>query len=171
MGELADRLASMRVSVTMPDQGMSAELLGSSQVTARIQEGLYTRSRDADLEWRLTTLAGLLWVARTREYRRIFADVTGQASAGAARPISPRDIAFAQERDEIVAAGSSADGRVALQTTGMLQWRATVEPGTLRQLDEAEFLAGVGQAAGALIRDHADAVAALKNKHYDGWPD
>ncbi|WP_199512223.1 hypothetical protein [Nucisporomicrobium flavum] len=166
MGELADRVDSMRVSVSTPDGGLTAELRDRDQLSLTFRDGLYQLLDDADLGRRLAVLAQLLWVARTREYWRIYGDVTGDYSTGEDKPISERDIAWKTERDNLEVTGSSADGRVTVRCVGMRQWQVTVRPGTVRALDEHQFSIAAGEAAGALIRDQFAALAALSNKYY-----
>ncbi|WP_067508260.1 hypothetical protein [Actinoplanes sp. TFC3] len=166
MGELADRVDSMRVRASTPDKGIIGELYSRDQLSLSFQEGLYQLLDDEALERRLAVLANLLWVARTREYSRIYADITGDYSVGEEKPISERDIAWQTERDSLEVSGSSADGRLTVRSVGMRQWDVAVQPGTARELDEHQLSVAVGEAAGALIRQQFAGLAALSNKYY-----
>lgn len=166
MGELADRVDSMRVRVSTPDGGLTAELRDRDQLSLTFRDGLYRLfDHEADLERRLTTLANLLRVARTREYERIYREVTGDSS-GDEKPTTVRDLEWHAEREELEAVGSSSDGRITVRVTGMRRWQVSVRSGTLRALDERQFVAAVGEAAGALIRDQFAKLVTLSNKYY-----
>jgi hypothetical protein len=167
VGELADRVDTMVIRASTPDGGITAELRGRDQLSLSFSDGLYRLfDDDAELSRRLAIVANLLWVARTREYRRIYADVTGDDSTGETLAISERDIAWRTERDDLVATGRSTDGRVTVHFVGMRQWQVTIRPGTVRALDEQQFIRSAGEAAGALIRDQFSQLAALSHKHY-----
>ena len=166
MGELADRIHAMQVRASTPDGTMTAELRHRSEVTLSFTRGWYDRCDESDLERRLTGLASLLWVARTREYWSTVSDVTGDYATHEDKPISPRDVEFSQAREALIARGSSADGRVSLSVEGMRRWTVHVAAGTVRALDEDEFASAVGQAAADLIQDQFTKIAGLKHKIY-----
>jgi hypothetical protein len=48
----------------------------------------------------------------------------------------------------------------------MRSWQVRIAPGTLRALDERQFIAGFGEAAQALIRDQFAGIRVLKNNVY-----
>jgi hypothetical protein len=147
---------------------MTAELRHRSEVTLSFAPGWYDRCVEGDLERRLAGLAALLWVARTREYWATVSDVTGDYATHQDKPISPRDVEFAETRDALVARGSSVDGRVRLCVEGMRRWTVRVAPGTVRALDEHQFASAVGQAAAELIQDQFRKIALLKYAIYGG---
>jgi hypothetical protein len=107
MGELADRIDRMRVRASTPDGGITAELRDRDQLSLTFREGLYPLLDDAGLGRRLAVLANLLWVARTREYWRIYGDVTGDYSIGEDPPADAR------------AAGEAAGGLIREQFAGL----------------------------------------------------
>jgi hypothetical protein len=166
MGELADRIHVMRVRASTPDGGITAELRDRDEVSLAFREGLYDLCDDGDLERRLAALANLLWVARTREYWRVFGEVTGDYSTGEDKPLTARDADWRTERDALVATGSSAGGRIKVRAIGMRRWEVNIRPGTVRTMDERQFALAAGQAAGELIRDQFAKVAALSHKYY-----
>ncbi|GII21758.1 hypothetical protein [Planosporangium mesophilum] len=168
MGELADRIHAMQVRASTPDGRVTTALRHRSEVTLAFAPGWYDRCDERDLERRLAALASLLWVARTREYWRTVSDVTGDDATHEEKPVSPRDVKFAEAREALVARGSSADGRVCLSVEGMRRWTVRVAPGTVRALDEHEFGSAVGQAAAELIEDQFSKIARLKYKIYEG---
>ena len=166
MGELADRVAVMRVIATTRDGDITAELYDQDRVSLSFRYGVYDECTDAELQQHLRTLATKLWVARTRAYRRIWMDVAGDDSTGDDPPESFADRQWRDDRDRLIAAGSSLDGHVDLRVIGMREWDVTVRAGTVRELDQWRFATAVEQAAAALIADQFAQVAALAQRHY-----
>jgi hypothetical protein len=166
MGELADRIHAMHVRASVPDGTITAELRHRSEVTLSFEPGWYDRCDESDLERRLSSLASLLWVARTREYWATVSDVTGDYATHEDKPISPSDVEFTEAREALVARGHSADGRVCLSVEGMRRWTVHIAAGTVRALNEHEFASAVGQAAADLIQDQFTKIAELKHKFY-----
>lgn len=166
MGEFADRVDTMLVRASTPDGTVHAELRDRTRLAMTFREGFYDQCSDHDLERRLSVLANLLWVARTREYNRIYSDLTGDYSTGESPAISERDIAWRAERDSLEAYGSSADGRIRVRSIGGRDWQVSIRPGTARNLDEYQFASAAAEAAGELIDDQFVKLAALSNKYY-----
>ena len=107
MGEFAERIETMRIRASLRDGAMTAELGDRDQLSLAFREGFYNLCDDSDLERRLGMLASLLWVARTREYSRIYSDVTGDHSTGEDPPIDVREAEWRTARDALAATGSS----------------------------------------------------------------
>lgn len=151
------------------DGTMTAELSNGTDVRLRMAPGWYERCTEHELEQRLGNLARLLWAARTREYWATIAEVTGDHAIGEDKPISPRDLEFAEARDALVAQGGSVDGRIAISVTGLRRWTVRIASGTVRALDERAFAAAVGQAAADLIQDQFRKIAELRHRIYGDW--
>ena len=166
MGDFAERIETMRVRASLRDDAIIAELCDRDQLTLAFREGFYNLCDDGDLERRLGLLASLLWAARTREYSRIYGEVTGDYSTGEDPPADVRETDWRAERDALVVTGSSADGRITVHAAGLRQWQVTLRPGTTRALGERQFAVAVGEAAGELIRDQFAKLAALSLKYY-----
>ncbi|WP_030435532.1 hypothetical protein [Actinoplanes subtropicus] len=167
MGELADRIDTMRVRASTLGDGITAELRDGSELSISFREGYYRLfDYEADMERQLEALAAHLWVARGREVRRIFTDVTDEEFVPGDPPSDERDLAWQAEREELVATGSSSDGRITVRVVGFRDWQASIRPGTLRALDEHRFAEAVAEAAGELIRDLFDKLTALSSKYY-----
>lgn len=156
----------MRVRVATPYQEMSAELHGRDGITLSFARGWYDQCREPDLERKLQSLATLLWVARMREYWRIFSRHSGESVTAESPPISPRDFRYREAREKLVATGSSPDGRVTISAEGMRIWTVSIRPGTVDTLSEHEFAAAVAHAAAELIQDQYQQIAQLKNSLY-----
>jgi hypothetical protein len=166
MSDLREKINAMRVRASSPDQMITAELSGRSQVTLSFAPGWYGRCTDSELGRKLSTVASQLWVARMREYWTVRSRDAGEIITSEPKPISPRAVAYRKARSVLVARGRSADGSVSISVEGMRSWTVTVAPGTVRVLDEREFAAAAGEAAAALIQDQYQKVATLKAEIY-----
>src|SRR5690349_20523264 len=93
-------------------------------------------------------------------------EIAGGVEPEESPAIGRQDKAYASQRQELVAEGRSADGRITITVRGMRSWRVRITPGTLRTLDERQFSAGFGEAAHALIRDQFTGIRTLKNHGY-----
>ena len=132
---------------------------------------MYEQASTTELEQRLSTLAKLLWAARTREYLRIYEDVTGDYSRGDVPLMTVRDQAWQAERDNLEVQGTSSGGHVAVRATGLRGWQVRLSVDCKRQLDERQFAEAVSEAAGAFINDQYMKIAELSNRHYgdESW--
>jgi hypothetical protein len=166
VGVLADRLDSMHVHAATPDGAISADLNGRTDVSLSFARGYYDQCSERDLERRLTAVAILLWVGRMRALYAALSEAYKQTITGEDRPISPRDVEYAELRDALVARGRSADSRITVSVRGMREWSIRVKDGTVREIDERAFAAAAGEAAADLIRDQFAQIALLKNRVY-----
>lgn len=162
MGVLADRLDRMRVSVTAPGRGFRAELTGRSEVRLSFARGYYRACTESELERQLTAVARLLYAERTRQYHAALRIAFRSPSIGDRPARVPRDLAYREARDQLVAEGRSPTGRVAVAVVGMREWRVAIAPRTIRDLDEGAFAEEVRAAASELIRDQFCKIIVLK---------
>jgi hypothetical protein len=164
VGELADRLDALRVRAALPDGSLTAELTGRDDVTLTIRD--YAQLTEPDLSRRLAQLARLLWARRMAEYFRVRSDVTGQPVTHESPALGRQDREFQAARDDLHAHGQSADGRIQVEARGMREWTVRIQPGTLRTLDETEFVAAVREAAAALIADQREQIRDIAVRTY-----
>lgn len=163
MSTLEERLDRIHLRVSLPGNGISAELRGRNEITLAFSRGVYHQLSEAALEHRLTNLARLLYVGWVRAYHDALTEEF--RSSLLAGPSSQRDRDFLAARDDLVSVGRSTDGAVAIASRGMRAVRVRVVPGA-RALLEYEFADRVREAAAALIRDHIGKVAELKRQFY-----
>lgn len=163
---LSDRLERMRVRVALPGDEIVGELRGRADVQITFAPGRYRRYREQDLEDKLASLAKLLWAGRVREYYAAVSDAFGETVTGEPSPSGVRDQAFVKARDELIAEGSSCDGRIRVTVQGMRRWQVRIANGTIRALDEDAFAERAREAAAALIEDQLAKVRVLKDQHY-----
>lgn len=147
-------LETLSAEAETPDGTAFARLRGTSDISVSFVPGYYAQTTEARLADKLTQLGRLLWVARMRAYYRLKSDLLDREIRGEGRPRNERQAARREARDSIVASGRSDDGRVELSAVGLLNWSATVAPGTVRQVSEEAFTAACAQAAERLVEDH-----------------
>lgn len=163
---LSDRLDGMRIRASSPDGAVTAELHDRTQVDISFVPGSYRDYDETTLEQQLVGLGRRLWVGRMKEYYAAVSEAFGETITKEARPVGRRDVAFHKARDELIAEGRSADGRVHLQVRGMRSWTVRITNGTLHTLTEDAFAARVHEAAAALIGDQFAKVRELKLEIY-----
>jgi hypothetical protein len=154
-------------SAATPDEKVTARLEGRSEVTVRLAPGYFHRASASDLEFQLTRLAKLLFVARMREYYRARSVAFDMDVRGEAPPTTEADRDFVEARGELVAEGGTGSV-VELTCVGMEHWSVRVDPDELARLDEAGFCRAVSRAASELVADQMLKARALKNAIYVG---
>jgi hypothetical protein len=166
MGEVADRLESVTVTVSSPDGNIEAHVVGGQPRSLTVRAGAYQRYSESDLAHQLARTAALLFVGRDREVQQIMED------AGLHRARQPSEATDEAQRrylsalPHIYATGQGPRGLVRLEATGLVQWHCDIAEGTLRQLSESEFVAEVMGAARDLLQNHRYETALLRNEHF-----
>ncbi|WP_019856204.1 hypothetical protein [Actinopolyspora mortivallis] len=161
MGELADRLDSIRVRASAPGMDVHAELGNRTEFTLTFGESVYEFVDERALERALASLARLLYAGWQRQYR--------EAIEGRGLDVEPQDthdFAFQEECRAVESYGESSDGRFALSAVGMDEFSARIKRGSLRELCEDEFSARVVEAASRLVRDYQAKTTDLKLRYY-----
>ena len=161
MGDLAERLDGIQVRVSAPGADIEAELRGRSELRLTFGESVYEFSDERALERTLASLARLLYTGWARQYQEAIAETN--LTSG---PRDQHDLNYQEEVREIEASGESGDGRVALSTVGMGDFAAQIKRGTVRELEEDEFAAQVGEAATLLLGSYQAQVNELKLRYY-----
>jgi hypothetical protein len=166
MGVLAERLAGMRVRASLPSGSISGEFSAQHGVDITFAPGMYDCLDERELERQLAALARSLRAAQAREYYAAVSEAFGQAATKELPALTPRDRAYDSARAELIAQGRSTDGRVSITARGMTVWTVRIVDGTLRDLDEQEFIERVRQAGAELVRDQIAQIQALKAQVY-----
>jgi len=150
MDLLFDRLATVDVTVTTPDNSATARLRGRSSVSVSLVPGYFGTATPKRLADNLAALGELLWQAREDAVRRSGSEAS--QPVGVAPTSSSRDVTLRRARDSIVCEGRSADGSVSVGTVGMTAWIADLEPAAYTRGEEA-FCAAAGEAISAVLAD------------------
>jgi hypothetical protein len=166
VGEVADRLESLTVTVSSPDGNIEAQVIGGQPRSLTFRADAYQQYTEPTLAHQLARIATLLFVGRDREVRQIIED------AGLHRVRQPSEAAdeaqrrYLEEIRQIHAIGMGPRELVRFEATGMLDWRCDIADGTLRYLSEPEFIGEVMGAAQALLQHHRYETALLRNEHF-----
>jgi hypothetical protein len=161
-----DALNQMRVRASVASGAITGELHDNDRVDLSFPAGCYERFVEPDLAAHLVSLARVMHAEYVRQYFRAVSEAFGQTVTKEPTAIGRQDRAYAEQRQDLVAEGRSADGRITVTVRGMHAWRVWIAPGTLRTLDERQFAACFGEAAQGLIRDQFASIRALKNHVY-----
>lgn len=166
MGVLSDRLDSMRVQASSPDGKVAGELRDRTQFYLSFVPGSYWSYDETTLEQQLVGLAQRIWSRRMEKYYAAVSEAFGETVTKESPPVSPRDFAFYEAREKLVAEGRSADERIYIALRGMRSWTVRIREGTLRRLTEEQFAAHMRAAVSAFITDQYAKVRALKLEIY-----
>ncbi|PPK67023.1 hypothetical protein V5P93_003362 [Actinokineospora auranticolor] len=161
MADLAERLDGIRVCVRAPGADIEAELRLRTAITVSFDEGVYEFIGEPTLERALAGAARLLWVGWQRQYR---AAIDGTNLTVDVDDL--HDSRFFSDRAKVEAIGGSSDARIAITAIGMENFSVHIKPGTIREISEDRFTAGVSEAATKLIQDFQAKVHDLKTRYY-----
>jgi hypothetical protein len=167
MGVMADRLDSMVVRAVSPDRKIEATVVSRDQVSLRFGAGTYRRYDERTLEHQLARLATLVWVEYRRGYFQALSEATGETIRGDEPEEDLQRRRFRQAQAEMVVRGVSAGGLIEVESTGLAQWRVTLERGITRRLTEEQFLSEARGAVAALLADYYMKMVSLKDEFYD----
>lgn len=166
MGEVADQLEDLSVTVSSPDGNIEAQVTGGQARSLRFREGAYQRYTEAELAHQLARTATLLFVGHDRGVQKIVEDAGLHRPRGPEQAIDETHRRYLAELPNIYATGLGPREMVRFEATGLVQWRCDIAQGTIRYLSEPEFIAEVIGAAQALLRDHRYETGLLRNEHY-----
>jgi DNA-binding protein YbaB len=164
---ISERVDSMVVRATSPNGSVTATVRGMDSIEVTFMPGFYQEAGTHQMETQLAQVAKVLWANRMREYRAIVDDESNGSLVVKTEPADRRDEQFFEQRENLVAEGSSSDGRVRVTVRGMVDWTVHISPGTLQELREYELATAVGEAAQALIRDQTNKMLELKLSIYE----
>lgn len=168
MGQLADRLNTIRIQADTANGAITGELSHRTRVRVAFRPGVYDRCDPGELERQVENLARRLRANRMREYYAALSEALGETVTGEAKPISQRDVDFYRARDEMLVEGRSRDGRVTVALRGVRDFRVRLEPGTLQAHTEHQFADAVEEAADELLHSQREQIRELKLTIYDG---
>ncbi|HWS31395.1 MAG TPA: hypothetical protein VN408_01485 [Actinoplanes sp.] len=166
MSELSELLARMQFSVSVAGGAVTGHLHDHDQVVLTFRPGYYDRVDESVLEHHLVSLARMMRAEYVRRYYAALSTAFGRTVTKDPPPIGRREKEYAALRQEFVAEGRSADGRITIEVRGMESWRIRITPGTLGVLTEADFAEQFRTAATLLIRDQFAGIRTLKDHIY-----
>jgi hypothetical protein len=159
---LADRLDRIHLRVRVPGAPIYGELRHQREISISFGQDTYRWTNESQLQHALATLARLLSAGWAQEYNAALSDCGMEVVP----PPEVRARGYEQARDKIQSMGMSADGRIAIVAIGLRDFAARIVPGTIRELSEQEFKAGVREAATAFLNNHMDQIRELQREYY-----
>lgn len=166
MGIMADRLDSLVITATSPDERFQAVYSEKDGLELRFRDGAYRHYTERGLERQLGQVANRLWTGYERGYYAALSDALGEP---AERPRTFADAGqrrFTAERDETLIEGMSTGGYVYVCHTGCRNWCVVIRDGALAALDETGFSAEADSARHRMDRDCDIKTARLRVKHF-----
>jgi hypothetical protein len=166
MSELSLLLDRMRVRASVHGGAVTAELHDHDEVDISFAPDYYGRVSVATMEQHLTSLGRLLRTEYFRQYYAAVSEAFRQTVTREVPAIGRQDREYVSLRRDLVAEGRSSDGRITVTVRGMEHWDVRIADGTAYEITEAEFIGGLREAAGALIRHQFAGIRELKNRVY-----
>lgn len=167
MGEIADRIAQLRVEVTSPGKNLKAILDGHGTLFIGLRPSSYERLTEMGLATQLADVLDLVSEAYQSAMDRIVDVATGRPSVRGREEWDAKRRRYFIEREEIKAYGRSPSGHIELDLFELRQWNATIAPGTLNELSRHDFEQEAEGAVTAALADFSRQEFQLKLEH--GW--
>ncbi|GLZ78124.1 hypothetical protein Afil01_29310 [Actinorhabdospora filicis] len=166
MTTLSERLESLAIRVTSPDNRIRATLRAGRSIECEFRPGAYDEYRQGDLEHQLGRLATLAWTGYQRGYQLAVAEATGTRPSGEQQSWDPNRRRYREALDASQHEGISPERWIRVRCTGMSHWTVDLRTGYHAALPEPRFLTELSSAAGEIIRDRRLRAARLKDEHY-----
>lgn len=147
MGIVAEKIDAMVVKAPSPDHQILATLHNRSKLSLKFRSPETYESYDEEgLEYQLGRLAGVLWARWQRAYTEVLESENMQVmTRSIATDEATREYLDGMFLVDVI--GKSKDERIRAKTRGLREWKVRIEPGTVQQLDETEFIKGCLEAA------------------------
>lgn len=163
MATLRTRLDNMKIGATSTDGNLRAELSGRTHVELRFREDSYHDYRDGELARHLTELAHRL-TAGCRDGQRMIMERDSGRPVDDGPHWNARIRRLREAKLRLGAGGDSPGGRVRIRTLGLHEWAVRIAPGTVRELDQAQFQSHVSTAIALLWLDYRRNLAGLRRR-------
>lgn len=161
----------MLVAATSPDGGIQASINRAAEIEVTFTGSAYRRYNEETMRHQLERLAVLAWVAYdralTEEHRRTLGYATAEYAEHERRPKDERRQRYDADLAAVEATGLSSGGSLRIRARGMLHWQVHIEPGTLRRLNQVDFLNELNSALHALFVDRELKITVIKARYYD----
>lgn len=137
------------------------EVVGWYSPRITIEPGYARAAGDAKVAADLAQTARLLFVARLRVWRGLLDVHLG------ADPVPPSEAfrRWEHDRDHLHVESTSVDGAVSVTSTGLLEWHAHLEAGTVDRLDHDELGRDATEAARGLVAQWVTSLRELNHRH------
>lgn len=172
MGDVADRLDELTVTVHSPDGNFSVTVQGPRKIQFEIGRrayDAYVRYDIGEFERQLSHLATLTWT----KYQRGVRAIAGDATPDTYHDLGGEEVVnYNNQRAQIEAEATSADGAVSIRTRGMVQWGVSLDRDLVRRIPPQQILSGLNTALQLTVSRYLVQQYALRDKLFgDGLPD
>lgn len=172
MGEIAERLNALTVTVQSPDGCIHATVRGPREVEVQVGQRAYltyARHSVGEFEHQLAALATLAWT----KYQRAVRDIIGGTEPDLYHDPSGEEVVnYNTQLAQIEVEATSDDELVSLRTRGMVHWWVHIDPRLIRQVSSEQFLASLSGALNQTVSRFLVQSYALRDKFFgDGLPD
>jgi hypothetical protein len=166
MGELADLLDRMTITVRSPDQHLTAHLDGQGHlVELEVDERAFRRYAADSLTRQLNQLGRLAYVAYRQEHRRLTEGVFDRPSYDAmVDEVGPELREYRRQLAEVVSRGAS--GEVQVSARGLADWEVHLPPGVGQRMTAEQFRGQVLAALAEVLADHEAQAAEVRRWVY-----
>lgn len=169
MGELADKLNSMKVKAQSHDGNLRA-ILDKAGFVLGVRPGAYHDYEADELAYQLKSVLRKMEV----KYRKSYQEIT--EAFGVTIVVDPRLAVKKVQRDyltdaaNVVLVGVTSKKLVRVRAQGMRSWECRVAPNLKSELSEEEFVEEVNAAVNNLVNKYRQSLKDFKKKHYQvGW--
>jgi len=167
MASIAERAASMTISVVSPDNQIRGVLKGGfTNPQLQFRPGCYPYYDERTLEHQLASLAKLMYTGYQRGYNQIIDE------AGGTRTVDPRmagsiaDIGYLTELRQLTVQGASRDNIVRVRSLALMDWKVRIADGTVQAVEEERFLQYALEAARTVVQEFQYERIALVDEYY-----
>lgn len=160
-----------QLSASSPDGAIWADTTDGTDLRITFSYAAYGRYTDSGLAHQLSRLGQAMWVAFQRsqieihERRSVSFRVVVDSSGTPEQ--TPRQVAYQQALNEVVAVGRSPEGSITVRTTGALYWAVNIADGTVAGVGEGAFVSLLTAAVREMLADREQQIAALKAEFLD----
>lgn len=158
----AEMVERSEVTVTTPNEKVTATVRGQREVTIRFAPGFYATCSTATMRDNLQTAARQLFAAARRDHLEQLRATTGREVDSRPDPQTPRDRDYYARLAALAAEGESDDGLVSVTAIGQQNYVVHVTPGVFDRVPQERFEASCAEAADRLLADTERKAAAAR---------
>jgi hypothetical protein len=169
--DFGERLRGMSATAASPDGQIRATISGDLSLRITFSRGTFEWYDERGLSRQLASLGINTWVAWERErreiYRRSQSLTVEEAEQERRSSDDSRRDNFAADLRELECETVSPSAVLRIRTIGMINWQVEIEPGSLQQFRERDFVNEITGAFAGLMQDRERKLILLKAEHFD----
>lgn len=155
MAVYGDMMGRLKLTVTSPDRGITAQVTGDVSIDFTFEQGAYRRYTPGELSRQLAAVCQLGWTGYRRASMIAWGKAVGEEYADEEKyPSSKAQQELFAARKNLEISGRSGRGVIAVSNCGWRDWQVHLAPGTLTTLSEQEFVTEGRSAMASLMADY-----------------